>query len=66
MPAPANIRNRFGQMLDDAWDARGAQAPFDDAVEFVVQGDRVLLSMRFEPRPPRYDRVVAHLKWPSA
>ena len=65
MPAPANISQRFRQMLDDAWDARAASLPFTDVDIFFVQGQRVLLRMVFEPaEPPRYDMIVAWLKWP--
>ena len=67
MPAPNNIRNRFGQMLDDAWDAKAAGLPFTDTDMFVVQGERVIMRMDFGPNaqnPLHYDRITAWLKWP--
>jgi len=64
MPAPNNIRNRFGQMLDDAWDARAAGVQFTDVDLFVVQGQQVLIRMDFEPpTPPHYEWLTAWLKW---
>ena len=65
MPAPANISQRFRQMLDDAWDAKAADLPFTDTDIFVVQGERIIMRMDFEPSsPPRYDMFTAWLKWP--
>lgn len=66
MPAPANIRNRFGQMLDAAWDARAAGLPFRDVDVFVVQGRQVIMRMDFDPPTPptQYERITSWLKWP--
>jgi len=65
MPAPANISQRFRQMLDDAWDARVSGLSFTDTDVFVVQGERIIMRMDFEFLfPPRYSRITAWLKWP--
>jgi len=65
MPAPANISQRFRQMLDDAWDAKAINVSFTDVDVFVVAGDRVILRMDFEPPfPPQYSKITAWLKWP--
>jgi len=64
MPAPANISQRFRQMLDDAWDAKAASLPFTDVDVFVVQGERVLMRMDFgPPSPGHYEWFTAWLKW---
>ena len=64
MPAPANISQRFRQMLDDAWDAKVANVQFTDSDVFIVQGQDVLIRLDFEPQnPPNYQRITAWLKW---
>jgi len=71
MPAPANISQRFRQMLDDAWDAKQLGIQFTDVDVFVVAGDRVIIRMDFEPpqgpiRPENYARITSWLKWPPS
>jgi len=64
MPAPANISQRFRQMLDDAWDAKATASPFTDIDLFIVQGEQVILRMDFDPQNlPNYQRLTAWLKW---
>lgn len=69
MPAPANISQRFRQMLDDAWDARNLALPYTGDDVFVVAGIRVFLQMQFWPdpeNPAHYDYIKAILKWPPS
>ncbi len=67
MAAPANIRNRLGQLLDAAWDARQAGTDYFESELFTPGGLEVIVIAGYRaPRQGRFHVLEFIVEWRQA